>query len=279
MNIFTFGRRIRKLYRTIQPMKLMRKRLRLLKARICSINFFKPMVILLLVLIAAAIFPHGRTQPLLKKTSENTVKLRSPSGAERQGLGTGFQVKAPSGRVVTMTNAHVCDLAKNDIIMVFDKKISNRYVPKRVLERYAKNDLCIVEGLEGYGGLELADSYKVGQYNYAVGYPLGEELNISGGYLKGLSDVLIGLPEVPSSECTGPDNRIMKINLFFGSYELCSIIRKAMQTNINIHPGNSGSPMVNEDEEVTGVVFATNSITKWGSSVPLEYVVDLLSAY
>lgn len=225
------------------------------------------------------ITPFAHSTYLLSKVGKNTVFIRSPEGALHRGSATGFEVIAPSGKIYTLTNAHVCGLQKDGFVLVQEKLHSGRSIPRRVLEVYAENDLCLVEGLEGYSGLSLANSADIGDLNYAIGYPLGEEMNLSNGYLKGIANVGIYMQEIPLDQCTGPYLKKEKVYTFFGPIEICTQVRKAMQTNIPIYPGNSGSPMVNAFGNVTGVVFASNSETKWGSSVPLEDVITFLGAY
>jgi S1-C subfamily serine protease len=115
-------------------------------------------------------------------TAANTVFIMSMPDSEHQGSATGFEIRTPSGKILTMTNAHVCALANKDgILKVGEKKHSGRMVPKRVIEVFADNDLCLVEGLAGYDGLELADSVDTWDAVTVIGYPLGEGLNISTG--------------------------------------------------------------------------------------------------
>lgn len=216
---------------------------------------------------------------LLDKVGNNTVFIRSPIGAKHQGSATGFEVIAPSGRVYTLTNAHVCELQKDGVVMVEEKLNSKRLIPRRVLEVYADNDLCLVEGLEGYEGLKLADSYEIGDFNYAIGYPLGEAMDLTGGYIKSHARIQVLLSDVPPSDCNGPHLKIVQIDTFFGPLDFCAIERRAVQTNITIYPGNSGSAMVNAFGHVTGVIFASNNYTHWGSAVPLADVVDFIKAY
>lgn len=213
------------------------------------------------------------------KIGDSTVFIRSPEGAKIQGSGTGFEVKAPSGKVYTLTNAHVCGLSKDGVIMVGEKLNSRRLVPKRVLEVYQENDLCLIEGLEGYKGLSLASDIEVGQSVWAVGYPLGQALNISSGRVKSFQNVAISDEDTSIEDCTGPHQKIMHLNTLFGPIDVCTIQRYAAQTDVPTYPGNSGSPLVNIYGNVVGVIFAANNQTHWGEAVPLSYVQDLLKAY
>lgn len=210
---------------------------------------------------------------------DNTLYIHSPAGAVIQGSGTAFEVVAPSGKVYTLTNAHVCGLAKDGIVMVEDKLHSKRLLPKRVIEVYQDNDLCLVEGLEGYSGLKLADSITVGEHLWAVGYPLGKPMNISSGRVKGFGNVYIANPEMSPADCVGKDLKVEVYPGFFGDIELCVMRRYAAQTDIPTFPGNSGSAAVNMFGNVAGVIFASNTMTNWGEAVPLSFIQDLLKGY
>lgn len=223
--------------------------------------------------------PAGHSAYLFSKVGSQTVYIQAPEGARYQGSATGFQIKAPSGTVYTLTNAHVCELQKDGMVMIKEKQNSGRLIPRRVIEVWAQNDLCLVEGLTGYSGLTLADSWEVDDINWAIGYPLGEALNMTSGFLKEKANVDIALMEVEPAQCKGVGMHVEKIDLGFISFPVCFVTRSAIQTNITIFPGNSGSPMVNAFGNVTGVVFASNSFTAWGSSVPLEDVIEFIKAY
>ena len=242
-------------------------------------TIFRPLLLVTAVMISALAAKNGHNVYLFHKVGSQVVFIQAPAGAKNQGTATGFQVIAPSGRVYTLTNAHVCELQKDGIVLVSEKQNSGRLIPRRVLEVYEKNDLCLVEGLAGYGGLSLADSWEVGDQNWAIGYPMGEALNMTSGFLKEKANIKLFLQEVAPKDCKGPGMSIEDVNLGFISLPFCFIERSAIQTNITIFPGNSGSPMVNVFGNVTGVVFASNNYTDWGSSVPLEDVIDFLKAY
>jgi len=231
-----------------------------------------------LLLIVSLSAPELHNQYLFSKIGSNTVFIKNPEGAAHQGSATGFEIITPSGKVYTLTNQHVCGLQKDGMLLVEEKRNTRRFIPRRVIEVSDENDLCLVEGLEGYEGLTLASSYEMEDLNYAIGYPLGEALNLTSGFLKSKESIKI-LEDLSVEECKGKNISIDKADTIFGSFEVCVITRRAIQTNIPIYPGNSGSPMVNIYGRVTGIVFASNGLTHWGSSVPLEDVVAFIKAY
>jgi S1-C subfamily serine protease len=219
------------------------------------------------------------TQYLESKVGDNTVFIRSPEGAHLQGSGTAFEMKAPSGKVYTITNAHVCGLQKDGNVMLFEKHNSKRLVPKRVLEVYEENDLCIVEGLEGYEGLSMGSETTIGQTVWSLGFPLGEALNISKGRVKSFGISEIADMDTKPEDCKGKRRHLESIDMFFFTQLICVIDRDSVQTDMVIYPGNSGSPMVDYFGRVVGVVFASNTRTNWGSVVPLKDLQQLLKAY
>lgn len=223
--------------------------------------------------------PSLHTDWLINKIGRNTVYITNPRGASIRGSATGFEVQAPSGRIYTLTNAHVCELGKDQIVLLQEKRHSDRLIPKRIIEIYADNDLCLIEGLDNYEGLSLASGYEIGDLNYAVGYPLGEAMNLSFGYLKAKEKVLIPMLERDPADCNEPGMSVQEYPTLFGPVKICAIQRRSVHTNIPIYPGNSGSPMVNMFGHVTGVIFASNTRTAWGFAVPLEDVVQFLKAY
>ena len=256
--------------------------LRLMVNKIANTLKFCLKVCALAIFTAVISFSSGMIHSayIESKVGSNTVYIRSDKDAKLQGSATGFEVKAPSGKVYTLTNAHVCGLAdKNGILLVQEKRYSDRLIPKHVIEVYEDNDLCLVEGLQGYEGLTLADSSAVGDLVWAVGYPLGQGMNISSGRIKGYNPVEIADMDIPAAECTGKKMHMETFNMFFYTIDVCIVERDSVSTDVPTFPGNSGSPMVNVFGNVEGVIFASNSDTYWGSAVPLDYVNKFLKPY
>lgn len=205
--------------------------------------------------------------------------VKSLPDSQVQGSATGFHVKTPHGNVVFLTNAHVCGLANaKGMIAVEDKMYSGRLVPRRVLEVYTENDLCAVEPLPGYDGLSIGSKPLVGEPVWAIGYPLGESLNITGGRVKDYGTTSL-VSEIPVSECSGPRLKKESMQIWFFIIDVCIVTFDSVQTDLVIYGGNSGSPMLNIWGHVVGVVFAADTRSNWGRVVPLSYVEKFLEAY
>lgn len=232
--------------------------------------------------IAVASFVSGNLHSAFieDKIGRNTVYVRSPEGAAIQGSGTGFEIQAPSGKVYTLTNAHVCGLGKDGIVLLGEKKFSHRLLPKRIIEVYQDNDLCLVEGLQGYEGLTVSNGSDVGDLVWAVGYPLGEGMNISSGRIKSFGPLDIIDPEMKPEECVGPGRHMEHFDFYnILQANFCIVTRYAANTDVPTYPGNSGSPMVNVYGHVEGIIFASNNETHWGSAVPLKDINKFLKPY
>jgi len=210
---------------------------------------------------------------------QEIVFIKSTPESKLKGSATGFHIKARSGNIVLVTNAHVCEMAdSNNIVLIQDKKYSGRLVPRRVLEVYKDNDLCVVEPLPGYKGLVRADNLSVGEPVWSIGYPLGESLNISSGRVKdfGLTSFIVN---TPLDRCQGGNLTKKEVMMFFYVTTVCVATYESIQTDVATYGGNSGSPLLNIWGNVVGVIFASNVRTAWGRAVPLNHLNKLLEAY
>ena len=124
-----------------------------------SLSGFKILTACLLLASLVVIGERAWIKRIEDNTIANTFFIKSLPDAVRQGSATGFAVKSPTGKVYTLTNAHVCQLANPAGFLSIQGPRSARAVPRRVLEIFQDNDLCLVEGMEGYEGLEIAIEY------------------------------------------------------------------------------------------------------------------------
>lgn len=227
-------------------------------------------------------FSSGEVHEMVleKTVGDNVVFIKSSEDAEIQASGTGFQIKAKSGKIYTITNSHICELKnKDNIVMVEDKMNSGRFLPKRVIEQFEDNDLCIVEGLDGYSGLSMGSETTIGQSVWTIGYPLGQAMNVAKGRVKEFRPISMIAEGILPSRCIGGRLRMEQIPSWFGMMEVCVRTYDAVHTSMVIYGGNSGSPMVDYMGRVVGVVFAGNQRSNWGLSVPLKDLKNLVEAY
>lgn len=217
-------------------------------------------------------------------------------GVANGGGGSGFQVRAKSGQSYIVTNSHVCEGAlsqsedKTALLVMKDDGTSLR---RRILENSDFTDLCLLEGMPGVDGLTLGNEPGLGETAYVVGHPRLRPLSVSSGAIVGRHDVEIlayilpGNPlldmmapdMVKDAKCDLPKNQIVEADTPIGPIKAClNVTSSAYMSTIVIHPGNSGSPMVDMWGNVEGVAFASDGTT-WAYSVSLSDLRRFLSRY
>lgn len=190
--------------------------------------------------------------------------------ADRSGGGTGWVALTKDGQKVIVTNAHVCDVAEGGRIVIVDDA-GGSYV-RNVLDRDAEHDLCTISG-DGISAphLRLAKSSPE-RFDpvFVMGHPLLEPTSPAAGFY--VQDRVIPLAHrlSPDGTCeTGQYTESM-----FGAF--CVTETETSYSTAMIYPGNSGSPVTNENGEVVGVINAGNSQTHFGLYIPLPYVSNIL---
>lgn len=214
--------------------------------------------------------------------------------------GTGFSVKAKSGKTFIVTNAHVCALSRDTKTILINTE-DGKHIRRRIIKVSGKSDLCLIDGLKGVTGLSVGPSPEIGQIIASVGHPSLLPLTLSRGEIITRVDVtilkgIVNTPEYPMDmplpgadlltpdQCKQPKNKIIiqTVNFGFGGPQqiaLClDITKKAYKTNMIILPGSSGSPVVDFWGRVVGVAFAGDQ-NNWGAVVSIDDLKDLLSKY
>lgn len=202
---------------------------------------------------------HEPTQAeLMTYANDKILILTGPSG--KTGVGTGFEIEAPSGKIFTITNRHVCEMAEHGVLAAIDNLYQSAE-PVRVVELSFEHDLCIMTGIPGRKGYKMAETPALPQDPiYIIGHPGGRPNAYEDGIVL-YRDTMEACDNVP------------------GKKEKCDT-RDAIETNVPIEPGNSGSPVFNSHHMVVGIMFAMqNDVPHYGTYVPFEYVNKLLSRY
>jgi len=209
-------------------------------------------------------------QNIKDKVKESIYRLESG------GHGTAFVVKSARGKKLLISNDHVCDMANMfDSMNAIDHTGESHLV--KVLHRSPYTDLCILSAPQNAIALPIAKSNFKDQKVFAVGYPLSKFMVAQFGRLKGRETSRI-VDDKPINECTQPKNHISRkkvpIRQIDGSTIyivdiVCTIKVEGYFTTIPVDKGFSGSPMLNSDGEVSGVIFAMQGNVSWGAAVDL----------
>lgn len=194
------------------------------------------------------------------------------------GTGSGFHIKAPSGKTYILTNQHVCAVAdKNQQLLVENSK---KMVPRRVIAVYQKHDLCLIEALPGEdNGLRMASSVTIGEDIVLIGHPSGRPLTLSKGEFVHKKFIpMVNLEIKSQEECELIDGKWLEGGFFMPS--VCIEKISAFGISSPSYPGNSGSPVVNKWGNVVGVLFAGNR-TQLNDSymVPFHELKNFLKDY
>lgn len=197
-----------------------------------------------------------------------------------QGSGTGFLVKAPSGKDYILTNRHVCEIGQ--LYLDSPKNEKKRQVKLTQLELSDKTDLCILAA-PAYlsGGLDLASSEP--KYDDGIGitgHPLGGRTPVltRGSFV---SKIKVWHPwkEITTPEelnaCRQDPSRRVLVGWFV---VYCGKQINSYTTTTIIYPGNSGSAAVNFWGNVVGVAWGAD-YTNRAVLVTLPDIKEFLEIY
>jgi S1-C subfamily serine protease len=212
-------------------------------------------------------------------SSVGNVVIKVTQDKTQSRGGSGFHVEAPSGSTYILTNAHVCHAAADDGKVVVSTVKHDRTMKRNIIEIYDKHDLCLVEGLPGVKGIEVANSFEPGQNARVIGFPGLRARRQSLGKNLGITDINLVTDVVQTEEqataCKESGGKLYDAFVFF----LCVKQYKAVETNIVGFGGNSGSPAINFWGNLVGVLFAGDSKTNYSFLVPLSDIKAFLQDY
>jgi len=154
--------------------------------------------------------------------------------------GTGFYLRH-GAKTFLISNAHMCQMP----YLTIDGSPIIYQTKDYHLSKNA--DLCAIE------------------VDQPTGYKLAPEEATSGTHIHSMG---YGAGQYSEKDCY--------ITYKEGTVMFIGILLRAMTTNCKIIPGDSGSPALNDKDEVVAVFFGTHLVLGIGYAVPYDYIVQFL---
>jgi len=218
----------------------------------------------------------GQMSPDEIRQYEKTQKKRLPRVSRdtlpdysAAGSGTGFIVRAPNGRALVITNAHVARLASD---LAKGLRVKAKLHIKLSDDQFAAiptaDDILAEVGAVGRHGLDVAflklpRSRRDGKPWAALN--LGDSSKAADG-----EDVwALGFPE--QLNCTTTKGIISAVHVNAGDTYVSYI-----QTDAAINPGNSGGPLLHmtDDGKAEVIGMSTKIISRAGGSIGLGFAIE-----
>lgn len=244
------------------------------KKKISFSTYLFMFILGLVIIIARNASPESSAAPAeaafdYNKAGESVVIV---SNAAHTGGGTGFIATAASGKRVVITNWHVCEGTATDKKVHIIKQLDYDVLAE-VYMSDPKVDLCVISEVPGKPLSVARKSAQRFDALFMLGHPMLHPLTPSQGFLVGPSDIKIGY--TPHSGACPEGSK--PTATFQGM--VCIMSLRVVDTTNTTFPGNSGSPVMNAQGEVVGVMNSTDGATGWGAMVPLEYLNTILGKF
>lgn len=232
-------------------------------------NFMKSLAIMAVVAVIALEAPFAHRDYIRGIAEDNSVKIIGENGS-----GTGFHVRTKSGSVYILTNRHVCEMTGPLKVQKYGSLIT---VERKIIKKYEKHDLCVIEALPGVSGIKVGGKVENGEHVYTLGHPRGDALNVAEGEKFDDKEITLGEEVNEKGECN--QGTLVEIPSFFGIFRICAVKKMTVQISSPTFPGNSGSAIVNKWGRLVSVVFAgSRDVESQGFGVPMTFIEDFLSS-
>ncbi len=209
------------------------------------------------VLLMLACIVAGATTIHSKQSPDDYVRDRVVLLSSIKGTCSGVEVRSPSGKPLTLTAGHCHELLVDDK-MTAEMEDGKRYTLSLVAMD-PKSDLMLLTGIPGKY-LDVAKKYE-GRHQHIHTMTHGEGMpsyRTDGEILKEtdnqvLAFIISAHADLITCQEKGGEPALVSI------FEMgCIEIYHSMMTTAKVVPGSSGGPVLNDKEQVIGIVSISN---------------------
>lgn len=185
-------------------------------------------------------------------------------------IGSGSVIEAPSGKKYLLTNAHVCKHGSHQGKMWANYE-NGKLISGKITKSDLVVDLCATQLSEFVPAIRIGKTLSLNQTIYTRGYPYGI-LSETKGQVLGVKywDYTY---EADEDGCFRGAKKVFDLD---GSVKGCTVLYIDNTTDMYVRPGSSGSPVVDSDGNLVGVVSSWNSEDNLGGMVTLDTIKDFL---
>lgn len=204
--------------------------------------------------------------------------------------GTGFHVKAPSGRTYLITNRHVCEdsVDGQHMSVTYNESEFRVKILKTVQE-----DICVLEPIPGVRGFRTASTWQGWGKIYTVGFPGLHDYVYHEGYRMALKAATHSIRILHDGETTDHwskrfDSSIKEKHCNWPNQtrewfrddsvtppervEMCQTTLPIIRTTMRAVGGASGSPVMNKFGQIIGIVAIRYNKLLLSGAIPVEYI-------